>query len=403
MTETIVIAGASIAGLSAARELRRGGFDGRIVAIDRDKYAPYRRPEVSKALLKVDLADSRARLTWSDDIGATRVEGDLTGLDTGRRHVHIDSDGQHVELAYDGLVVATGAQSRPSPFPPMRGVHSLRSSVDSASFRADLAEAREVVIVGAGFIGLEVASVLRGLDRSVTIVEPMAAPLAHILGAAFSGELRRKHEAQDVRFRLGTGVAELVQGDDGHVRGVLTTGGDLVPADLVLVAVGSTPSTGWLANSELTLDVGVVCDATCAAVGVDGVVAAGDIAVWHNPQYDRSMRVEHWSHAIEQATYAARRLLGSHDTDGFRSIPYFWTEQVGLRIQSLGSTSGHDEVILLDPDPATMFVAYVKAGVVVAIAGFAAGASIFQFRDLIGTGPTVSEVRDHFESLRQAA
>jgi NADPH-dependent 2,4-dienoyl-CoA reductase/sulfur reductase-like enzyme len=403
MTDTIVIAGASIAGLSAARELRRGGFDGRIVTVDRDTHAPYRRPEVSKALLKIDLADSRARLSWSEDLDATRIAGELTGLDTARRRVLVEADGQHLELAYDGLVVATGAQSRPSPFPPIRGVHSLRSSVDSAAFRAELGTAREVVFVGAGFIGLEVASVLRGLGRSVTIVEPMAAPLAHILGPDFSTELRRKHEAQDVRFRLGVGVTELVQGDDGHVRGVLTGDGDLIPADLVLVAVGSTPSTGWLSDSALTLDVGVVCDASCAAVGVDGVVAAGDIAVWHNPQYDRSMRVEHWSHAIEQATYAARRLLGSHDPEGFRSIPYFWTEQVGLRIQSLGSTSGHDEVVVLDRDPATMFVAYVKAGVVVAIAGFAAGATIFQFRDLLATSPTVAEVRDRFESLQKAA
>jgi len=404
MTQTFIVAGSSIAGLSAARELRRGGFDGRLITIDSDPHAPYRRPEVSKGLLKVDLADSRAKLQWSEELGAERLTARLTGLDAGEHLVRGVGDEGELALSYDALVIATGVRSRPSPFPPLGGVHSLRFATDSAALRRELDGVMSVVIVGGGFIGLEVATVLGGMGREVTVIEPMAMPLAHILGPEFSAELQRKHMAEGVRFRLGTTVQQLVADPTGErVSGVRTSEGDVLPAELVLVAVGSVPAIDWLEGSGLVLEGGIVCDATCAAIGAEDVVAAGDIAVWENPLYGRRMRVEHWSHAIEQGTYAAKRLLGTHDPAGFVSVPYFWTEQVGLRIQSIGSTFGYDRVEVLDPDPERMFVAYLKGDRVISVAGFAAGASIFMFRGLIAAGATIDEVRAQFEHLQQAA
>jgi NADPH-dependent 2,4-dienoyl-CoA reductase/sulfur reductase-like enzyme len=401
--KTIVIAGSSIAGLSAARELRRGGFDGRLVTVDRDPHVPYRRPEVSKGLLSGAVPDEKAAMGWAEELRTERITGGvLEGLDLERRTVRgVGADGRPFAEQYDGLIVATGTMARPSPFPALGGVHSLRTFSDARNMRPDLADAQSVVIVGGGFIGLEVASVARKLGKEVTVVEPLQAPLVHILGPIFSAALQAKHENEGVRFVLGQTVSELEGDASGSIRRVHLSSGDSLDADVVLVAIGSVPAVGWLRDSGLDVERGLICDTTCSVAGTEGVVAAGDVALWHNPLYDRLMRVEHWTNAIEQGSYAAKRLLGTHDRAGFVSAPYFWSEQYGSRLQSIGSTMGHDEAVALDDDPENLFVAYLKDGGLLGVTGMAAGASIFQFRNLVLERAPLSEVAAHFASLRQ--
>jgi len=398
---TIVVAGSSIAGMSAARELRARGFDGELVMLDRDHRAPYRRPEVSKGLLNGIVRDEKAVIGWPDTLDVTRMPGaELTGLDHVRRAVTARTAAGDVELDYSGLVIATGSETRRSPFPPMGRVHSLRTFADSERFRGELAGAHRVVIVGAGFIGLEVAYVASSLGKSVTVIEPMELPLAHILGTELSAAILRLHESHGVGFHLGRQVEALEAGADGDVERVLLDGGTGIEADIVLVAIGAVPSVGWLRDSRLNVARGVECDATCAVVGADDVVAAGDVALWPNPLYRRLMRVEHWAHAIEQGTYAARRLLGVHDPGGFVAAPYFWSQQYGQRLQSIGSTMGHDRVEILDPDPDRLLVAYFLHDRLISVGGLAPGPAIFRFRPLILEGADIERVLDHQGSAR---
>ena len=172
----------------------------------------------------------------------------------------------------------------------MGRVHSLRTFADSERFRGELAEAQRVVIVGAGFIGLEVAYVASAMGKSVTVIEPMELPLVHILGAELSTVILRLHESHGVGFHLGRQVEALEAGPDGDVERVLLDGTE-IEADIVLVAIGSVPSVGWLRDSGLDVERGVECDATCAVTGAEDGVAAGDAALWWNPLYERLMRV----------------------------------------------------------------------------------------------------------------
>ena len=380
----IVIVGSSIAGLSAARELRACGFAGEIVLLDRDPHAPYRRPEVSKGLLNGVISDEKAAIPWPAALGVTRLPGaEATRLDRARRTVTARTIIGDVTLKYAGLVIATGSEPRPSLFPAMAGVHVLRTAADSRRLRGELAAAGRVVIVGAGFIGLEVAYVAAAMGKSVTVVEPLELPMAPVLGTDLSAALLRLHRGHDVAFRLGCQVRELRAGADGGVARVLLDDGSQVEADVVLVAIGSVPSVGWLRGSGLSVAGGVQCDATCAVTGADDIVAAGDVALWPNPLYGRLMRVEHWAHAIEQGTYAARRLLGAHEVSGFTAAPYFWSQQYERRLQCVGSTAGHNRTEVLDPDPDRMIVAYFVDDRLIAVAGLAPGPAIPRFRPLV--------------------
>jgi NADPH-dependent 2,4-dienoyl-CoA reductase/sulfur reductase-like enzyme len=340
---TVVIAGASTAGLSAARELRNCGYDGRIQVIDADTDTPYRRPEVSKGLLDGALDATRVRTPWPDDLGLERLLGvRLEHLDLGARTVRVRDDGETSLIPYDGLVIATGAVAHAGPFDTrVRGVHTLRTMQDAHLMRRDLELAQRIVIVGGGFIGLEVASVVRSHGKSVTVLETADIPLAQVLGTDFGLHVSRMHTERGVILRTGVRVAGIDSGGSGAVAGVRLRDGTRLEADLVLVAIGSKPGVDWLESSGLDLANGVGCDENCAPAGASDVVAAGDVASWFNPLYDARMRIEHWTNAIEQGAYAARRLLGKHEPGGFSSAPYFWSDQLGLRLQSIGWARGY--------------------------------------------------------------
>lgn len=383
----VVIAGAATAGLSAARTLRQAGFDGRIQLVDSEPASPYRRPEVSKGILEGRIDETTIRTPWPDDLGLELVTASLRHVDFGARTVVADA----VTLPYDGLVVATGSLARPSPFQQLGNVFSLRSLDDGVRMHQALAGAQRLVLIGGGFIGLEVAAVARKLGLHVTVVEAAEVPLGHALGADFGEHLAALHRDRGVEILCGRRVSGIHGA--GTVESVSLADGTHLPADIVLVSIGSVPAVDWLASSGLDTARGVPCDRTCAVRGTTGVVAAGDVAHWYNPLYQRHVRVEHWTNAIEQGTYAARRLLGKHDPEGFASAPYFWSDQYGMRLQSVGSTTGYDETEILSRNGEKLLVAYGRQGKLICVAGLDMGTTVMSYRHLVSEQATMDAVR----------
>ncbi|WP_028267813.1 NAD(P)/FAD-dependent oxidoreductase [Arthrobacter sp. MA-N2] len=395
--DNIVIAGASTAGLTAARELRKKGFMGRLRLVEQDRSGPYRRPEVSKGLLSGALNASDIAIAWPADLDLELVLGArLEHLDVGDRAVGIrHDDGRAESLHFDRLLLATGCIARPTPFDPTIGrVHTLRSAQDAQNMKADLDRADRVAIIGGGFIGLEVAAVAQKLGKSVTVIEAAEIPLSRILGDVFGNRIAAHHQAHGVELITGASVVGLDVDGSNNVAAVALASGERIEADVVLMAIGSRPAIDWLESSGLPSSDGIECDETCAVEGTDGlIVAAGDLASWINPLYQRRMRVEHWTNAIEQGTYAARRLMGAHDPDGFVSAPYFWSDQHGVKIQSIGSSFGHDEAVVIDESDDSMLVAYGLNGRLLSVAGLNAGTRVMKHRRLVLEGASMTEVR----------
>ena len=384
MDSPIVIAGASLAGLSTARELRKQGYEGVIRIVDPDDQAPYRRPALSKGIITGKQQPDDIRMAWPDELGLERVSGTaLTGLDVAAQVVQgVAPGGAPVAFPYAHLVIATGATSRSVSFAgPDRDIVTIRSLSEGALASARLAESQRLVIIGAGFIGLEVAAAARSIGRDVTVVEVAPIPLAHAVGTTLGEHLAWIHHSRGVEILCGVGVRE-IQGE-GRATGVILEDGRVLEADLVVAAVGSLPNVGWLAGSGLDISAGVVCDHRCVPVGAANVVAAGDAASWFNPLYDRLMRVEHWTNAIEQGSFVARQIMGGAGPAGFSSAPYFWSEQFDLRIQSVGSPLGHDAVVELERDGDQLVVAYAREGTLIAVAGVNSGAILPKYRRLI--------------------
>jgi len=351
----VVVVGASLAGLRAAEELRHRGFDGRLTVVGDEEHRPYDRPPLSKQVLAGSWDLDRIELT----VGG---EGGLDGLDVdwrlGTRATGLDPAGRRVTLAggedvpYDGLVIATGARPRALPGTgQLAGVHTLRTLDDCLAVRADLdAGARRVVVVGAGFIGSEVAATCRGRGCEVTVLEALPVPLGRALGDEMGSAMGDLHRDHGVAVRLGVGVAG-IEGA-GRVERVRLADDTVVEADLVVVGIGVTPNTGWLEGSGLALDDGVVCDATTRAA--PGIVAAGDVARWPSHRFGELMRVEHWDNAIAMGEHAARRLLedlaGGAASPGepYDPVPWFWSDQYDRKIQLAGRSADADEVRVVD-------------------------------------------------------
>ncbi|HEX8582265.1 MAG TPA: NAD(P)/FAD-dependent oxidoreductase, partial [Acidimicrobiales bacterium] len=323
---SVVVVGGSLAGLSAVEQLRTAGFDGEVVVVDGEPHRPYDRPPLSKEVLTGKWGPERTTLRSDDQLAALDVQ-----WEAGRRATHLDLGGRRVELDdgraldFDGLVIATGAVPRRLPGTEgMAGVHVLRTLDDAMALRAELeAGPRRVVVVGAGFIGGEVAASARTRGLEVTILEALPAPMIRVLGEEMGRFVADVHRDHGVDVRCGVGVAGFE--GDGRVEAVRLGDGTVVDADVVVVGIGVTPDTGWLHESGLPLADGVVCDETCLAA--PWVVAAGDVARWPHPITGALVRVEHWDHAIAQGRHAARRLLaGDGPGEPFRPVPWFWSD-----------------------------------------------------------------------------
>ncbi|WP_413617189.1 NAD(P)/FAD-dependent oxidoreductase [Gordonia rubripertincta] len=331
MTKTVVV-GAGLAGLRAAQRVRERTPESEIVIVGDEKHRPYNRPPVSKELLGSTMTAAECVFEDATDDFTWLLDNAATGLNPQSKVVQLAQD----DLHYDNLVIATGRGAYlPSAFAGLEGVHVLRGLDDAAAFSAAAASAKRVVIIGGGFIGCEVAAVLAVAGTvSVTVVE-MAKTLMPVLGptiGSFAGEV---HSAHGVNLRCGTGVIEL-RGDT-RVEQVVLTSGEVLDADLVLVAIGSRPNTSWLSDSGLPLAQGsVVCDEFCFVKGYRDIVAVGDVATWDHHGVGRQVRVEHWSNAAEMGLHAAENLTAAHHPVAYMPIPTFWTDQYDLHIKAAG-------------------------------------------------------------------
>ncbi|MFV2176243.1 NAD(P)/FAD-dependent oxidoreductase [Actinomadura sp. LOL_016] len=360
--QRVAVVGASLAGLRAAERLRAAGHDGPITVYGAEPHPPYNRPPLSKeALAGPDATEPSGlaeRLAFRRRAGTADVEfrlGDAVASADPAAGTLTTVSGHRAE--YDGLVAATGLRPRRLAAPgPVAGRHVLRTVEDCHGLRTALRRGPAgVVVIGAGFVGCEAAATLRTLGHTVTVVEPTGPPLARVIGEPLAAAVQRHHEAAGVRFVLGAGVTAFA-GDD-RVAGVVLDGGEVLPADVVVEAVGSICNTEWLAGNGLPLDDGVLTDDRLAIAGAPRAVAAGDVARFPNPLFDDvPRRVEHWAMPADTARRAAVTLVallagGPPDTTPFAPLPSFWSDQLGLRLQSLGSPALADEVRVEEGDP----------------------------------------------------
>jgi len=379
----VTIVGASLAGLNAGEALRREGFDGRVTLIGAENHLPYDRPPLSKQVLAGDWEPERAALTDPEELEEDGIEVRLgvraTALDLAARELTLHT-GETVE--FDGLVIATGARCRTMPGTEgISGVHVLRSLDDCLALRADFeAMPQRVVVVGAGFIGAEVAATARGRGLDVTMVEALPTPLSRVLGDEMGEVCAEVHRDHGVDLRTAVGV-ERISGD-GRVERVTLSDGSTIDADVVVVGIGVIPNTEWLDGSGLEVDDGVVCDASCLAA--DRVTAAGDVARWPNELFGETMRVEHWDNAAQQGAHAARRLLDAA-VGPFTPVPWFWSDQYDRKIQLAGRVRGDDEVrVVTGSVEERRFAAiYGRAGRIVGVLGFNRPRHVMRYRALI--------------------
>ncbi|MFD9506724.1 NAD(P)/FAD-dependent oxidoreductase [Streptomyces mirabilis] len=367
--DRVLVVGASAAGLSTLEALRRKGYEGGITVLGAEPHAPYDRPPLSKQVLSGAWEPARSALRTQEVLSTLDAEfvlGDAAvALDSATRTVRAQSGR---ELRADAIVIATGVRPRVLPGQEdLTGVHVLRTLDDALALRMDLLGSARLVVVGEGVLGAEIAATARTLGLDVTMAGPLPAPLALQVGPLVSGLLAELHDERGVRLRLGTGVTGLA-GEHGRVTGVLLGTGEVLPADTVVVAIGATPATEWLADSGLRLDNGVVCDSRCRAA--EGVYAVGDVARWHHERLGRLVRLENRTNATEQAAAVAGVILG--EDRPYQPVPYFWTDQFDAKLQVHGLLPADAEVDVVEGDvTARRFVArYRSDGVVTGVLGW---------------------------------
>ncbi|MET9070597.1 FAD-dependent oxidoreductase [Streptomyces sp. NPDC004232] len=344
--ESVLVVGASAAGLATAESLRRKGYRGALTLLGAERHLPYDRPPLSKQVLSGAWDPEQTQLRGREVLDALDAEfvlGDpAVALDAATRTVSTASGWTR---RADAVVLATGI--RPRPFPGsegLRGVHLLRTLEDAAALRGELLAAASAVVVGDGVLGAEIAATARGLGAAVTLVGPQAALMAGQLGPRVGELLGRVHAEHGVRLRLGTAVDGLTE-VQGRVSGVRLANGEVLPADVVVVAIGSLPVTDWLEGSGLLLDNGVVCDSRCRA-SAEGVYAVGDVARWHHQGHGAMLRLENRTNATEQAGVVAGNILG--EDRAYTPIPYFWTDQFSAKIQVYGMLCADADVEIVE-------------------------------------------------------
>ncbi|HET9729873.1 MAG TPA: FAD/NAD(P)-binding oxidoreductase [Acidimicrobiia bacterium] len=389
----IAVVGTSLAGLRAIETLRRDGFGGRITAIGDEPHLPYDRPPLSKELLRGEWEPEQVvlRKQGLDDLDVElRTETRAVALDVRRRTLALH-DGE--EVTFDGLVIATGARPRTLPGQPNApGVLTLRTLDDALALRELMHARPRVVVIGAGFIGAEVAASCRAQSLEVTVLEALPQPMVRGLGPELGAVIAAVHRDHGVDLRTGVQIDGIVA--DPVVRGVRLADGALVDADVVVVGIGVVPNTEWLDGSGLAIDNGVVCDATCLAA--PGIVAAGDVARWPNPRFDdQLMRLEHWTNATEQGVHAARRLLG--DTTPFAPVPFVWSDQYDRKIQAVGVINADADVHIAHGSlEDRQFVAlFGSHGRIVGALGFNRARFVMQYRRLIAERALWDEALKH--------
>jgi NADPH-dependent 2,4-dienoyl-CoA reductase/sulfur reductase-like enzyme len=358
----LVIVGAALAGLRAAEAARRAGYSGALTLVgDEQHFPPFDRPTFSKEMITGDRTIEECRLRAGDLDARTLLGRVATRLDLVERAVEF-SDATAV--GFDRLIIATGTVPRLLPVgDSVSGVFVLRAMEDALRLRTAIRPGSRVVIVGAGFVGSEVAASARRLGAEVTVVEGRQRPLASTMGPVAGSIVKAVHERNGVSFRFGrlvTGITEVHRDGWPALGGVILDDGSELPADVLVVAIGVVPSTDWLMDSGLKLDDGVVCDQYCAAVGAEGVYAAGDVAKWFHPLFGRHLRVEHWTNALEQGTYVGRAVAAPSVARAYDAVPYFWSHQYEQNLQFLGLVGDREEAAEYDAEARYGVVTYYE-------------------------------------------
>lgn len=383
----IVIVGGGLAATRTAEQLRRSDYDGAVTIVSDEGHLPYDRPPLSKEVLRAEVDDvtlKPAEFYDENDI-TVRLGNGACAVDPSAKTVTL-TDGS--ALAYDELIIATGLVPRTIPsFPDLEGIRVLRSLDESIALRERAGSANSVVVVGAGFIGCEVAASLRGMGVNVVLVEPQPTPLASVLGEQIGALVTRLHQAEGVDVRCGVGVAE-VQGTERVEKVVLSDGTEL-DADLVVVGIGSKPATEWLEGSGIELDNGVVCD-DVGRTSAPHVWAIGDVASWRHP-VGHQVRVEHWSNVADQARVMVPALLGK-EIPPTVSVPYFWSDQYDVKIQCLGEPQADDTVHVVEDDGRKFLAFYERDGVVAGVVGGGMPGKVMKVRTKIANGAPIADV-----------
>ncbi|MFD5903196.1 NAD(P)/FAD-dependent oxidoreductase [Streptomyces microflavus] len=346
--EDVLVVGSGAAGLAVVESLRRKGYRGRITLLGEEAGAPYDRPPLSKQVLAGTWGAGRTLLRSREALEAMDAEFVL-----GERAVALDAATRTVRtvggrrLGAEAVVLATGLRARTLPgLSAADGVRVLRTLDDATQLRGDLLSAEQVVVVGDGVLGAEIASTARQMGREVTLVGPQTAPMRTQLGEIVAARLAALHTEHGVRLRPGTLVEE-VENVHGRVTGVRSSDGESLGADLVVAAVGGAPDTDWLAGSGLTLEDGIVCDSRCRAA--EGVYATGDVARFHHEALGRLLRLENRTNATEQAMAVTAAILG--EDRPYSPVPYFWTDQLGVKIHVYGQPTPDATVDIVEGDP----------------------------------------------------
>ena len=385
----IVIVGGGLAAARTAEQLRKSGYQGPVAIVSAEKHLPYDRPPLSKDVLHdtgKGLHDVLLRpAEFYDDNDIALVLGTAAqSLDTAARTVTLTDDRV---LDYDELVIATGLEPKRIPSLDLAGVRVLRSFDEALALREHATSARRAVIVGAGFIGCEVAASLRTLGVEVALVEPQPTPLAAVLGERIGELVARVHRAEGVDVRTGVGVAA-VRGDT-EVSAVELTDGTVLDADLVVVGIGSRPATDWLVGSGVALDNGVLCDEV-GRTSEPHVWALGDVASWRDA-HGHQIRVEHWSNVADQARVMVPSMLGQEPPEVV-AVPYFWSDQYDVKIQCLGEPSPDDIVHVTEDDGRKFLAYYERDGVLVAVVGGGMPGKVMKARAKIAAGAPIAEI-----------
>ncbi|NIH94343.1 NADPH-dependent 2,4-dienoyl-CoA reductase/sulfur reductase-like enzyme [Mycolicibacterium fluoranthenivorans] len=384
----IVIVGGGLAAARTAEQLRRAEYTGPLTIVSDETHLPYDRPPLSKEVLRNPAHDVvlKPQEFYDDNDITLRLGSAATSVDTAAQTLTL-ADGS--VIGYDDLVIATGLVPKRIPsFPDLAGIRVLRSLDESAALRAHAATARRAVIVGAGFIGCEVAASLRQLGVEVVIVEPQPTPLASVLGEQIGALVARLHEAEGVQVRCGVGVAS-VSGTD-KVETVVLSDGTELHADMVVVGIGSHPVTGWLDGSGIEVDNGVVCD-DAGRTSAPHVWAIGDVASWRS-EVGHQVRVEHWSNVAEQARALVPALLGREAGAAVTTVPYFWSDQYDVKIQCLGEPAADDIVHLVEDDGRKFLAYYERDGVLTAVVGGGMPGKVMKARGKIAAATPIADV-----------
>jgi 3-phenylpropionate/trans-cinnamate dioxygenase ferredoxin reductase component len=404
---TFLVVGANVAGGRAAEALRAGGFEGRLILIGAEPERPYERPPLSKGYLSGQATDEKLFLRpagyYAEQAIELRLGTRATGLDAETRVVEL-SDGER--LGYDALLIATGAYPRKLAVrgADLDGVLYLRDLRDARALRGQLATCQRVVIVGAGFIGAEIAASVRTYypGREVVMLEALPVPLERALGPLVGGLYAEVHRAHGVDLRTGEGVSGFARTSDGEYQ-VITASGTRIGCDLIVVGVGVAPEVGWLERSAIELRNGVVVDELCRT-SLPDVYAAGDVANWWHPRLGHHVRVEHFDNAQHQGVAAARSMLGQGQP--YAPVNYFWSDQYDLSLQYVGHARGDDEVILRgDVGSVSWSAFYVRDGVLKAALAVNRFRDVSAARQLIARAIPVSpdQLRDEDVDLKVLA